>query len=210
MRNRALTGHADPSPGKSAHPHEPTSAILESLLHKADGDMVSLRWVIDQLGDRSFGIVMLLAAIIAVIPGVSPLAALLLAVVAIQMILARSGPVLPGFLANRRISIRRLAGIVKRTAPPLRYLERYVRPRWRTPFETTKRVIGAVTVLLAVTLLTPIPFSQVVPATVVALLAVSFLESDGVLLALSLGGALVSLAATAATAWGTVEAGLAL
>ena len=35
----------------------------------------------------------------------------------------------------------------------LRYLERFIRPRWPTPFEATKRVIGGFVLLLGVCLL---------------------------------------------------------
>jgi hypothetical protein len=85
--------------------------------------------------------------------------------------------------------------------------ERIVRPRWRTPFEATKRVVGFVILLLGMTLLAPIPFSQIIPALVIMLLAFAFLEEDGVLLCLALTAAAVSLSMTAAAVWGAVEGG---
>ncbi len=126
------------------------------------------------------------------------------------MIKAHRGPVLPRRIATRRLSKERLARLIRRTVPILRFMERFVRPRWRTPFEATKRVIGIVMLFLAVTLLAPVPFSQFIPILVIMLLAFAFLEEDGILLCLALLSAVVSLAITVAAVWGTVEVGLLL
>jgi hypothetical protein len=126
------------------------------------------------------------------------------------MILARPAPVLPRFIAERRLSTARIARLVMRLVPVLRWLERAVRPRWTTPFETTKRVLGVVMLLLSATILTPIPFGHIMPILVIMLLAFAFLEGDGLLLCLALAGALASIAITVASLWGTIEAGLLL
>jgi hypothetical protein len=57
------------------------------------------------------------------------------------------------------------------------------------------------------TLLAPIPFSQIIPALVIMLLAFAFLEEDGVLLCLALAAAAVSLSISAAAVWGAAEGG---
>jgi hypothetical protein len=49
------------------------------------------------------------------------------------------------------------------------------------------------------------PFSHVVPALVIMLLALAYLEEDKIALLIALIAALASLAITAATVWGTVE-----
>jgi len=188
----------------------PTSVILEALMHNAPREDVTLQWIIEHLKERSFGIVMLLIAVIGLIPGTSTLIGVLLAVPAIQMILAHKEPVLPRRIATRRLSTKRLAHLLERAIPVLKYLERFVRPRWATPFETTKRVVGGVILLLGATLLAPIPFSQYIPTLVIMLLAFAYLEEDGVLLLIALIATLISIAITVGAVWGTVEAGLLL
>lgn len=188
----------------------PTSVVLEGLLAEAPGDEVTLAWIIASLRERSFGIVMLLLALVGLVPGVASVVGLLLAIPAVQMIRARAGPVLPRVISERRVSTRRLARLIARLVPVLRWLERIVRPRWSTPFEATKRVIGFVILLLSATLLAPIPFSQVIPIAAVMLLAFAFLEGDGLLLCLALAASAVSIAITAAAIWGAIEAGMLL
>jgi hypothetical protein len=113
---------------------------------------------------------------------------------------------LPGFIAKRRISTARLAAVAARTAAALRRIERFIRPRWRTPFETTKRVVGVVILALAPTLIWPFPFSHIIPAIVIMLLALAYLEEDGVLLVLALAAALLSLAITCVIVWASIRA----
>jgi hypothetical protein len=95
--------------------------------------------------------------------------------------------------------------MIRRTAPVLRYLERFIRPRWPTPFDATKRVGGIVVLLLGLSMLAPIPLSNVAPAILVALIAFAYLEEDGVLLCAALGAALLLLTILAATIWETVR-----
>jgi hypothetical protein len=89
--------------------------------------------------------------------------------------------------------------------PVLRYLEKVIHPRWAIPLEATKRLVGAVVVILNVTLmLTPIPFSNIVPALVIAVISLAYLEEDGLLLSLALLNAVVVVTLELAAVWETV------
>lgn len=189
----------------AADPRVPTSQALRELLNGADPERVSVRWLLDSLRERSYGIVMLLLGIVALVPGVSGLVGILVAIPAVQMFLGRKAPVFPGFVSRREISTRRLAALVARVEPALRRLERVIRPRWRMPDRGTERVVGSVLFLLGALLLVPIPFSNVVPALVIVLLAFAYLEGDGLLLWVALAAAAVSLAVAAAIVWGTIK-----
>jgi hypothetical protein len=125
------------------------------------------------LHKRSFGIIMLLLAVVALAPGISIVAGLLLMIPAFQMIEGRPAPVFPRRIAARPLPTRHLAALVQRAVPVLRYLEKIIHPRWPTPLEATKRLVGTVVMILNVTVVfTPIPLGAVVPALAqVALLA---------------------------------------
>jgi hypothetical protein len=180
----------------------PTSVVLHQLLETA-GDRVTPAWLLAALRDRSFGFLMLLLGLLGLVPALATVIALLLMWPAVQMILARPAPTLPRWLAQRSLPTSRLARLITRLVPILRWLEVLVRPRWRTPFETTKRFVGAVILLLAVSMLAPIPLGHIPPALVTMLLAFAFMEEDGLLLSVALVAAIVSLAAIGAIVWGT-------
>jgi hypothetical protein len=157
----------------------PTSVVLQDLLTNAPPDFVTFDWLIGELRERSFGLILLLMALVALIPGGSTFMGILLIYPALQMILARPSPTLPAFIAKRKISTPRLAAVMSRTATALKRVEHVIRPRWRTPFESTKRAVGLVILAVAPTLALPFPFSHVIPALVIMLIALAYLEEDG-------------------------------
>ena len=154
---------------------------------------------------RSFGIIMFLLALAAIAPGVSIVAGVLLMIPAFQMIAGQSVPVFPRRIAARPLPTRHLAALVQRAVPVLRYFEKVIHPRWPTPFEATKRLVGTVIVILNTTLVfTPIPLSNVVPALVIALISLAYLEEDGLLLSITLLAAIIVVVIQFVAVWGTV------
>jgi hypothetical protein len=175
------------------------------MLNQAEGSRVSLGFLMKQLGERSFGLTLLMMAVIAFIPGASTVMGVLIAWPAGQMALGRNTAVLPRLIARKQIDVQKLARVTRIIVPRLEWVERFIRPRWPTPLQTTKRLTGAVMLLLGLSLISPVPFGHVVPALVIMLLALAYLEGDGVALLGALVAALVSLAATGLALWGAVE-----
>lgn len=177
---------------------------MRDLLDDAPRVAVTLGWMMERLDQRSFGLIMLLLALIALLPILSVIAGPLVIWIAAEMILARPRPTLPRFVARRAISTPRFAKLIERMVPVLRWLERFIHPRWATPFTMTKRTLGAALLLLGASLLVPVPFGNVIPALVIMGVALAYLENDGVMLAVALGAAFISLVVTAVTVWATV------
>ncbi len=87
----------------------------------------------------------------------------------------------------------------------LRYLEKLIHPRWPTPLDATKRLVGAVVAVLSIAMvITPVPFSNVVPAVVIALISLAYLEEDGLLLSIALLASVIVLAVELAAVWETI------
>jgi hypothetical protein len=189
----------------------PTSALLEQLKHDVPGNRVTFGWLFDYLSAQSPEALILFLALIGVLPGVSLLVGLLLALLSLAMLRARRDRVLPSFIAAQRFSSSSLVHAIDRTVPLFRWSERYVRPRDRA-LAVQLRPFAAVAILcLSVTLLVPLPLSNVIPSLVIGFIAFASIESDGLLLSVSIAMALVSLAITSATIWVTLGvAGLAI
>lgn len=183
----------------------PTSVHLSRMLDRAAEPRVSVNWLMEQLGERSFGLTLFTMAVIAFIPGASVVMGVLIAWPAVQMMLGHDAAVLPRLIARKRVGVDRLARLIGIVAPRLKWVERLVRPRWPKAFHVANRLTGVVMLLLGLSLLSPVPFSQVVPALVIMLLALAYLEEDGIALVVALIAALASLAATGAALWGAIE-----
>ncbi len=184
------------------------SVVLQQLHEEAPRDYVSLGWLMGRLHKRSFGMIMLLLALVATVPGVSILAGLLLMIPALQMVAGKPAPIFPRGIAARSLPTRRLDAVMQRAIPVLRYLERMIHPRWPTPLEGTKRLVGVVVVMLnSVLVLAPIPLTNVVPALVIALISLAYLEEDGLVLSIALLAAIIVMTIAAAVVWETVLGG---
>jgi hypothetical protein len=180
----------------------PTSVLLDRLMLEAPPGTVSLGWLIDRLGPRSFGLVLLLLGLLAVLPGIATAAGVLLVIPASQMLRGHAAPVFPQRLARRGLPTRRLVALIRRAVPALRLMERVMRPRFPTPFQATKRLVGALMLLLgALMLATPLPLSNVPYGIAIILLAFAYLEEDGIALCIALGLAILAFVGGAAALW---------
>jgi hypothetical protein len=193
-----------PPPIADARTPIPASVVLQRLHDEVPPDRFTLGWLMDSLQKRSFGI-MLLLALVAVAPGISIGAGVLLMFPAFQVMAGKPTPVFPRRVAERSLQTRHLAALVQRCLPGLRYLEKVIDARWQTPFGPTKRIVGIVMALLNPTLIvSPIPFSNIVPASVVALISIAYREEDGLLLSIALLAAMIALAVATMAVWETV------
>jgi hypothetical protein len=158
----------------------PASVILQKLHDEAPADHVTLDWLMGNLHKQSFGLLLLVLAIVAAAPGISLVGGLLLLIPAFEMIAGCAAPVFPRWIAARPLPTRHLGPGVQRVIPILRHLEKAIYPRCPLPPEATKRVTGvAVAMLSARLILTPIPLSNILPAAVIALIALAYIEEDG-------------------------------
>ena len=179
----------------------PTSTLMRTLLKDAPGERVTFDWLLAHLGERSFGILLLLLGLLGLVPGVSFFAAVLMLLPAAQMMLSRAAPDLPDFVGARAVSVSKVAWLVARLAPALAWLERFAHPRWQTRFHGGTRGIGLMVLLLALSALSPFPFAAVPPNLAIMLIAFALLEKDGLVLLLAMVLGALSLCVTAATVW---------
>jgi len=171
------------------------STILQELHDRAPTDKFTLNWLMGNLQKQSFGLIMLLLAFAAVAPGISVVAGLLLLIPACQMIIGRPSPVFPRWISERPLQTRHLRAVIERAVPILLRVEKVVRPRHPTPPQATKIIVGVCAALLSLRLLlVPLPLSNVLPAVVIALNALAYLEGDGVVLSLGLLAGFIMLA----------------
>jgi hypothetical protein len=185
--------------------HTPSSRVLSDLLHQAPPECFTLGWLMSNLQQRSFGIVVLFLGLLATTPIGSTVPGLMLAAVALQMIAGRRELAFPQFITARSLPTRYLFRIGEHAIPAMQYLEKTVHPRWPTAFEATKRFVGVVVLLLtAALLLTPVPLSNIAPAIVIALISIAHLEEDGLLLCFALLAGVVLISVASAAVWGTI------
>lgn len=181
-------------------PHgPPVSAVLVTIADEWPGDRVTMGDLLDQLGDRGFGLVLLILALPNLIPIPLPIASLItgppLVVIATLMLIGRDRPWLPDALRRRSILRRDFQDMVGRARRPLMRLERLVRPRLTLfPPALRDRVAGAVCLIMGLFVCVPLPLTNWLPAAAIALIAIAIIEQDGVM---KIAGFMVGLLAIA-------------
>lgn len=181
----------------SEHPplSEKTSLLLTTLTSGVATPYFKFGFVIEQFKSRSFGGILLICSLMALLPIVSFIAGLVVLVVGLQMLFGIRIPVLPQVILNQRINKQSFEAFVNQAVPWLEKLEQYIRPRWF--FYTTglgQRLLGFLIILLSLVSLMPLPFSNVPPSIALTLLSLGILERDGILTTI---GVLVSMLALA-------------
>jgi hypothetical protein len=166
---------------------------------------LNLTWLLGRLRQRSFGAILLLLGFVAMLPGVNIVAGIALLAFGFQMTMGQGVPILPAIIAHHPLPASRVMRLMGRALPAITALERIVRPRWPMPFLITQRLVGFVVLLLAATLFLPVPLSNVIPGTLTMMVALAYLEEDGVLLSVALGLSAGSLAVTAAEGWAVIQ-----
>jgi hypothetical protein len=180
----------------------PVSAVLQKLHEEAPSGYFTLDWLMGELQNQSFGLLMLVLAIIAAAPGICLIGGLLLLVPAFQMIMGRPAPTFPRWIGARRFPTRHLGTVIERFITVLKHLEKTIHPRGRIPAEASKRVVGlAVLILSARLILTPVPLSNILPAIVIAFIALAYTEKDGLVLSICLLAGFVMIAIDLAVVW---------
>jgi hypothetical protein len=177
-------------------------ALLDAIERttKKDGPKVTVGEMLETVGERSFGPLLTVAGVLGMsplsaIPGVPTTLAVIVLLIAGQLLIGRDTIWLPRFLLRRSVSADKLERAVRLLRRPLHAIDRLVKPRLAvltTPL--ADRFVAAICVLLA--LATPplelLPFVAFIPSTAIAFFGVGLVARDGLVILIGLaltGGA---------------------
>lgn len=199
MRSRLVTANflstdfstQSTRPVESTGRREPLSESLDRLLRESDAKTVTLDDLIARTRGRGLYLVMILLSIPFItpipLPGLSTVIGLAITGLAVR--LAFQLPLrLPRFIGGRELSPLRLRNLIRSSANLLQRVEKLAKPRhggwmeWRTARLANAILIAVMGVLLALPLPPVLPFSNSLPSWSIILLALSIMESDGILI----------------------------
>ncbi|HEX6997657.1 MAG TPA: exopolysaccharide biosynthesis protein [Gammaproteobacteria bacterium] len=192
-------------------------ADLEELLDRMldvseERDPVSLGDLLDAVGRRSFGPLLLLAGLIILmplvgdIPGVPTVMGLVVLLISGQLLLRRPYFWLPGWILRRSIAAEKLRKALGWLRKPARFVDRWLRPR------LTKLVDGAWVYVIALvssglSLATPlmelVPFSANGAGAVLTAFGLALIARDGLMALIAL---VIAAGTSGAVIWGLAAA----
>ncbi|SFQ58453.1 Uncharacterized conserved protein [Halopseudomonas formosensis] len=184
---------------------------LEQLLDRMDEaregqNTVSLERLMDTIGRRSFGPMLLLIGVILVsplsgIPGLPSTMGVAVFLLSLQMLLRRKYIWLPGWILRRSISEEKLATAAGWMRRPARVVDRFLRERLSFLVDgPASWPLALLSLLLAITLplLEPLPFAASSAGVALTCIGLAMIAHDGVLAVIAYG---VVLAVAGVLAW---------
>ena len=199
----------EPDPDQSRWRAKPErkrlSVMLEELAQDDMRERIAISDLLVAMQLRAYGALLLIFALPNVLPappGTSGLLGLPLLFIATQMMLGRV-PWFPKVIAARSMSRADFGALIQRVSPLIARAERLLRPRlmWLSD-PVVERGLGAVALVLALVLVLPVPFGNMLPAFTICIIALGVLERDGVWI---IGGLVLAVVAVV-VAYGVIYA----
>jgi hypothetical protein len=173
----------------------PISRIVRQVAERLPGERLALGDMAEALGDRAFGILILLLCLPALLPVVAAAFSVPMMLLGAQMGLGFRQPRFPAFIARQGIRREDLLRMADASTPWLAKVERFVKPR--PGFFTGPvgdRIVGWLTVYSGLMILLPGPMTNGPPAFGTIVMALGVVEADsrvvGIGAALTLAGCL--------------------
>lgn len=163
------------------------SETLRDLIKGIQGPTVSLRDLMERIGEQGLLLVCAIASlpflIPVSIPGVSTVFGAAIILISIAITLNRM-PWLPSKILDRQLDTQKLVPALDKGANIVSRLDRFLKPRMRalTTGATVNRLNGLAITLAGVLLMFPlglIPFSNTLPGIAILLLSAGILQRDG-------------------------------
>ena len=167
---------------------ESPATVLDEIGDAGDGEKVSFGEVLDAAGGRNYGPLLLIPGLITVaptgaIPGVPTAMAVLVALVALQMVFRSGGMWLPGVLTGIEIDRERVRKSVEVARPWAERVSALIRSRLTVLVKGPAIVGIAVAALCAAVLVPPlelVPYAAFAPGIVFVVLGLGLTFGDGV------------------------------
>jgi hypothetical protein len=174
---------------------KPRTQALSDVLDRLDaaagngGESIAVGEVVETLGHRSFAALMLSFSLISTspasaIPGITAVVAMLVFLLVVQMIAGRDCVWLPELVTRRRMSTDTLRKGIGWLRKPVRFVERFLRPRLGFLYHRPWLFLPLLLILgltLFMPLMEAVPTSGSIASAVIAIFAAGLLTRDGVL-----------------------------
>ena len=176
--------------------------LLDRIEEASSGEeRITLEMIMDAMGSRAFGPILLLAGIITLmplvgdIPGVPTTMAILVLLSAVQLLFRREGIWLPSWILQRSVERGKLERGLEWARRPAGMLDRWLRPRipWRLQGPGLWVVaVACITIAAAMPAMEFVPFSANAAGVALTAFGLALVTRDGVLvliaLAVTVGG----------------------
>jgi hypothetical protein len=165
---------------------KPTADLLEDVVAQNTSDMIYLKDIINNMNQGGFALIMLIFSLPILVPLPPPLPSFIafpLLVFSFQMMMGFTAPKFPNFIGNKQIKRQLLAKIIEKSVFRLRKSEKFIKSRWNFVFDIFhEKIIGFLSFIFALSILLPLPLTNLLPGISILIISLSLLSKDGLIL----------------------------
>ncbi|MDA7705709.1 exopolysaccharide biosynthesis protein [Rickettsiales bacterium] len=165
---------------------KPTADLLEDVVVNNTSDMIYIKDIINNMNQGGFALIMLIFSLPILVPLPPPLPSFIafpLLVFSFQMMTGFNAPKIPKFIGNRQIKRQLLAKIIEKSVFQLRKSEKFIKSRWSFIFDIfSETIIGFLSFIFALSILVPLPLTNLLPGISILIISLSLLSKDGLIL----------------------------
>lgn len=170
--------------------------LLDEIKNLAEAeDTVSVRDVVETIGGRGFGPIIFVTALLGAsplggIPGVPTLFAVILILVAVQILFGRRHFWMPEKIGARSVDQEKVTRSVKKSRPVAQWMDRYFGHRLEALTGQAAQKASALVVIALCAMVPPlevVPFAAIIPLSAIALIGLAVTVRDGVLMVIGFG-----------------------
>ncbi len=172
------------------------SDVIGDLGDGLTGETVSVDKILETLHERGFGFLLLIFALpmalpVPVPPGINILLASPLVILSAQQALGRHTIWMPEGIRKKNLPRQKFEALIRTVLPWIKRLEILTRPRLSFVTQGAfSHVIGALGLVMALTVCIPFPLTNTVPSLGIALMALGVIGRDGLAV---LSGAVIGM-----------------
>ena len=170
--------------------HEITN--LEQLLDRIDestrdSDRVDLKTVVESIGGRTFGSVLLVPGLLIVVPGIGDIpgvtttAAVIVALVAGQMLFRRKHLWLPAWLLKLSAKRSKISKAIQWLRGPAKFVDRMIKRRLTYLTSSVAIAMGCIVVAMVMPLMEVVPLGAIAAGIALTAFGLALIANDGLL-----------------------------
>jgi hypothetical protein len=186
--------------GGASHGESPEPKNLEQVIDRleqarGDGQEISIGEVLESIGGRSFGPLLVVVGLIAMsplsgIPGLPTTIAVIVLVIAAQLLFHRKHFWLPQWVLRRTLARSKLEKALKLARPPARFVDRLLKPRLKGLTHRAGYYVISLLVCVVAASMPPLellPFAATLAGAALAAFGLALISEDGLLGIIAIG-----------------------
>jgi len=161
--------------------------VVDEIINSFTKKRITIRELFHEMHEMGFAFILFFIGLLTMItpPGLTLIVGILPLIFGTQMALGRDYPWIPEWIANKKIKTDTLKAMLgtKKTRDYIVRLEKKLKPRYGYfSSKMGEKIIGGFTILCAISIMIPLPFTNMFPGLAISIMCLGYMGRDGLVI----------------------------